>query len=575
MNAQDIMQAVEADRNFWIARDRQIDSDYARYEECSVVFADREGEAVVKLPDARTLVDKMASMLGTREPTIEVRPLDVGDEASAEKVTQFCYYFLDTIERLWHRGLRQSLRIEMAQSEALTGWICSRLLLNPENLRFPFEYSLEDPLTVYPRFANNRLVRVSQVVRMSAMEAKELYRRGRSVHPALRSLHDSDIVEVYAYYDDAIMAVVYNGEFLKPPTQHGYGLVPWEITVVGGPYFRQRLTNSQWQDRVGQPIWGGYRAVLDAKSKIASMLLTMLGKQADPPVVVSTSEVGQVDQLSLGIGGRNWILPEDKFQLVTTGPNLPDISAVASMFQQALDRGTIPPALFGELGVSGYAQQLAMGSARDQVTPYVRALERHLEGLLRLMLRLLVRFAPAIPFTRLDESGKRVGQQISFVEVARVGDEVRVTLEDVAPQDEATLANLAGMLVDRQLVSLDTARKAWLPRLRYPQLEGQKVLQELVLREPVAVQVLAIRAAQQLGDPLVTLLLAQALERYLQDVVGRSPLSSPSSRPLGASPSTLPPEAGTNAGAPPGTDTLGAPSGGPAHQNAPDTTGRT
>lgn len=574
MTPSEVMDAVTADRNFWLVRDQQIDSDYRRYEESSVQFAERDGEAIVKLPDARLLVDKLAFMLGTREPTIEVVPLDVADEAVAEKVKQFCHYFLDTIERLWRRGLHQSLRVEMAQSCALTGWICSRLLLRPDNPTFPFEYSLEDPITVYPRFTNNRLARVSQVLRLTAYEAKELYRQGKRPHALLRALNDTDVVELYAYYDQDIMAVVYNGEFLKPPTKHGYGVVPWEITVTGGPFYRGRLTSSQWQDKIGQPIWGGYRAMLDAKDKVASMLLTMLGKQADPPVILASTDGTQVQDLRLGIGGRNVILPEDRFQIVTLGPSLPDITAVAGMFQQALDRGTVPPALFGEMGVSGYAQQLAMGSARDQVMPYVRALERHLEGVFSLCLRLLVRFAPVIPFTRLDESGKRVGQQISYLDVARVGDQVLVQLEDVAPQDEAALANLAAMLTDRQLISLDTARREWLPRLRYPQVEQQKVLTELVLREPIAVQVLALRAAEQVGDPLVRVLLLQALERYLTQLVGAPGVQGPPGpAPAGAQPSTVPSQAQTTVA--PNLPNLGQPSGGPDQSLAPDLTGQT
>ena len=253
---------------------------------------------------------------------------------------------------------------------------------------------------------------------------------------------------------------------------------------------------------------------------------------------------------------------------------------MAGGFQDQINKGGFMPSLFGDsTGTSsGFQGYLAMGSAKDVETPYLKALEIYYTVLYRRMVQLYINFgADELTFYGVSaKSGQIVsGMTITPEELSQIGPNITVRFKNNTLQDQITMAQTADLLARDKVLSLETVRGEWLG-VDDPTLENRKVLSEMIFMDANVTKALAQANALALNDPQVT----QAIQSQQQQGPAGGPIppgapqgttpGAPPQMQRGLPPNALPPEAGVNAGAIPGTDLLGGQGSGPDQGLPPD-----
>ncbi len=90
-----------------------------------------------------------------------------------------------------------------------------------------------------------------------------------------------------------------------------------------------------------------------------------------------------------------------------------------------------------------------------------------------------------------------------------------VTYPNIFPQDKMQLAQVAAMLLDKKIISLDTARGSEYLSLKNPTLENRKVLGDLAYYNPAVVEA-SIPLALLMTDPIQYLLYMQVKQEQQQ-----------------------------------------------------------
>lgn len=540
-----------------------------------------EGEATVTLNDGRVIVDKLTAMLSNPHRKEVAAPADKpGLAEAAQRVENFLDFWRDEVAMAHSMGLHGPLEWDESQSLALRGYIAGRIMLDPENPGFPWKYDLLDIMNLYPRFAGRRLIRVTHQYKAKPYEIMADFPDAKLDYDP-ESEEDTDM-EVIGYYDDTYHAVMVKGEFVKKPTPHEYGFNPILIVAAGGAFYGPTPEDDKdFRKMRGQSILAKNVAPILDKQDVVSMIKTILGQQADPPVTVFTDTDGNAVALDLGMAGRNVLAQTDKVEVHRIGAGLNELMGGAGVFQDEINRGGFMPTLFGdsESTKSGFHDFVASGSAKDVATPYVRALETYYKLLYRRVLQLYAKFGPqAISFYGTDQTGQVVsGLSITPEEVSKVGFNVNVKFRHVSAQDKVSLAQTGAVLARDRILSMETIRRDWVD-VDNPYLENLRVLSELIYMNPQILQALSTTAAQLFNHPILNQVLAQQQAQAAQaaqagQVPGQPPgqvPGAPPANPIGTQSQAVPPELGMNAGAPPGTDNLGPPGSDGSSGAAPD-----
>ncbi len=540
-----------ADKTFWDARNKLL-YDLQKMYELRSGAEPAEGQLSVTVNDGRVIVDKLAAMLSNPHRIEVAAPAGRPDLTPvAQKVEDFLIFWRNEINLMNQMGMHGPLEWEEGQSAALRGYIASRLTLDPSSPDFPYRYEVLDIMNLYPRPVGAKIIRVTHQYKARPWEIVEDFPEAASIFTP-EELDSETVKDVIAYYDDTYHAVVVGGQFVKEPTPHEYGFNPIQITPCAGAFYNQTpQDDTEYLKMKGQGILArNYQAILD-KQDTLSMLKTILGQQADPATTVFTDEDGKAAALEFNMGSRNVLAAKDKVELHRIGAGLQELMAASSLFQDAINKGSFMPAMFGDPVnmSSGFMSYLSIGSARDVATPYVRGMESHYTLLYRRVLQLFARFAPPISFYGIDQTtGQAVsGLTLTPEEVSEVGFHVNVKFRSVSPQDKVQLAQTGSLLARDRVLSLETVRKEWVD-VDNPYLENLRVLSELLYMNPQIVQALGLVSAKLFNNPILNEVLA---------TMNTPQGSAPPAAPPGANPEVLPPELGVNAGAPPNTDLLG------------------
>lgn len=575
-----ILAYATADKAFWGDRNAEIEKWQKMYEMRTKKTA-KSGEQTVQLNDGKVLVNKGTAFGCTDHRIMWPAPAEKPDLTAVAQKGENMLRWARAEMRIQHAsGLHNPLEWEESQSVFLRGYIVGRLLLDPANPGFPWQYDLLDIANVYPRPAGKKLVRVTHQYKAKAFEIMEEFPEAK-----LDPTSDQD-VEVIGYYDDVYMAVVVGGEFVKKPEEHGYGFNPIQVVPAnGGFYAATGYDEKEWIKHRGEGILAANYDPIRDKEEVLGMMKTILAKEANPPATAFTDEDGASLDISLKPGARNVLAEKGRLELHKIGPNFQEMTAMAGGFQDQINKGGFQPSLFGDpTGTSsGFQGYLAMGSAKDVVTPYLKALEIYYTLLYRRMVQLYINFgADELTFYGINaKSGQIVsGMSVTPDELAALGPHITVRFKNNTLQDQITMAQTADLLARDKVLSLETVRGEWLG-VDDPALENRKVLGEMIFMDPGVTKALAQANALALNDPVITQAIqAQQAAQMPQAAVaaagvppgapeGTTP-GAPPEAPQGLPPNVLPPEAGINAGAFPRTDLLGGMGSGPDQGVPPD-----
>jgi hypothetical protein len=542
-----IQTLVQRATEFWSLRDQRMDEDLALYRMSEIPQG--EGEVVIRnIP--WVLVEKASSILSKQLPSIDTVPPDNRLREAAQAVEDFLRYAWEVWDRRWMQALHGPLLRDIAHFLCLRGWVTIRISYNADAPagELPVDLYVCDPRQVYPQLGANGL---RYVVHRYWATVGEILDEWPEAEKALQGRDEEDIVEVVAYYDDWWHTLEVDGIEIKPPTEHGYGFVPWIVaTGLGAPIRATTRDQLHWTQEVGVSIFHGIKRAYRQLNRLISQLATEVARVANPPTVYyyDPARPENPQPIKLSAGATNFLyFDRERVEVLQVTPNPANAAPVMQALLEDVEKGGLPGVLWGVGQGSGFALTLQTDAAMDTLHPLTRVLEQVIEQVNQRALELIrdLHDGPVGYLVRDPLTGRLVaGNAITPDLVAAVGTRTVVRFRKVAPRDRVQMAQLAALLTDKKLISLETARDEFLG-IENPQRENERVLADLAYLDPEVTREVLVPWALARTDPVLYELWRQAkLEKELREREKRAtvPAAETGPSPTAGSVATPPPQ---------------------------------
>jgi len=329
---------------------------------------------------------------------------------------------------------------------------------------------------------------------------------------AFDGLKDTDEVTFIDYWDEKVNAIALSYKtqgdgigkttidevrWLKPPTPHGYGFLPWQI------FMPNRLPFNMPGERMGVSILYVMEELIGFMDRMVSAKATMLSRWQDPPLVTETELGPDFEPVRMERGMHLRLRPGEKANyLVHPGP-MPQIDTMIAQASEYIETSGLPRVLQGLYvgAVSGIAMSLLRNPTLMKIAFRQKEIETALEELNRKILMLLEKkLRKPLYLWGRGVSGQGFDIQITAEQIKGYYRN-KAELSASLPTDDANTVNMLGTLVQLNIISRRTARdvaQRSLHDLVSPSLidEEELIIAEGIMNDPGMMQALAAAAAQ-------------------------------------------------------------------------------
>lgn len=338
----------------------------------------------------------------------------------------------------------------------------------------------------------------------------------KQARAAFEGMKDTDEVTFIDYWDEKVNAVAmsykvkgqgigetrFESRWIKPPTSHGYGFIPWEI------YLPCRLPFRTIGERMGVGVLYVLQNLISYQDRLTSQKATMLGRWQDPPLVTETEQGPDFEPVRTERGMHLRLRTGERAEyLVHPGP-MPQIDSMAAQINMYIEASSLPKALQGQYegSMSGIAMSLLRNPTLMKVAFRQKEIERASERLNSKILMLLERKLTK-PLYLWGRNSQGVGVDV-MIDPNKIGKYYRneVKLSASLPTDDANTVNMLATLVQLHILSRQTARDVAQQTLHdmVPQSlidEETRVVAEMIWNDPGMIQALAKAAAEGVNLP--------------------------------------------------------------------------
>lgn len=539
---QRVLTLADHDELYWSPRNRRMMEDQRFWEQRrqyglkqgSLKPASEDEETseseTVELNDGYLTVDKIVSMGSGASFSIEVPPSKTQLTDTSQKIENFLRFLDQELNARHGLALNSSLSRDEWHYAALRGWLCGVVTPDPTNPRVPIDYTLEDPMFVFPRYSRKKMIRVIHRYTIKILEARDEFPESFEF---LFDRDEDDDITVTTYYDEKYKITVLGESAgqqgsrgamgISPLVRHGYVDVdgqpinPWIIVTPRGTPTRSSSSEHSTvadQDRVVENIGLGVlhpiKGMIERLEKLAGQLHTEVAKGVNPPHIVYYDGVNKPELLDLGIGSENYlILGQQEYEAINTSAMKPDIEPLMNMYTERLQKGSIPSVLYGDTpggGISGYAINLLSQGARDVVGPLIDGIKLFREMKYRRMLEMYLsvgsQWMPQMPFVYPNDNMEYQTDVITPEEIRANGVYVIVNFEDLVPQDRAGMISVAAQGVSAGVLPLYDALKDWVG-LKDAKAALTRIAEGANYKDPEIIKEMALIAAEQSGNELL------------------------------------------------------------------------
>jgi hypothetical protein len=286
--------------------------------------------------------------------------------------------------------------------------------------------------------------------------------------------------------------------FIKEPTAHGYGCLPWYIMLPC------RLPFKNVGERLGVSIIYPLMEIIRYKDVAISQKATMATRYADPPLV-TYSEMGEdLDYVRGQSGAHIRMKPTEKAEYLVHPGTPPSTDTLMQQVDEYIETAGLPRVLQGLYtgAASGVAMSLLRNPTLMRVAFKQKEVEKVLENLNADALRLFEKkLFKTIRLWGIMANSKQFDVEFTGKDV---GGYYRnsVKLSASLPSDDAATVNMLVSLITSGVLSAKTSRDVAQQTLHelVPQSlidEEQNILIEKALADPGIVQSIAMELAKQ------------------------------------------------------------------------------
>ncbi|GEM_PF-5011524 len=555
-----IMTLARDEEDYWRPQKERMaldDTLYQLEDSTQMVHADEGTEEEAEyaaLNDLRTIADKFMNRIGRSEMQLQVPKRTEGEDADAQAIEDYlrwCWRKFAQDHLL--RGGKMPLGRQEAGDACVRGWLCYRVWYDPEDTEFPFMLDLMDGQFVYPRFNRKGL---KHVLYIRDTTVDRLLEDFPEFEPEVRSLYadangyvdPKHMASYVAYYDRDYHAVVVDNRWVKQPTPHGMGQVPWVCIPNQGGLHEGRYgegTSNNWTKYYGDSIYAPLRDPYAMMIRLYSALMTQVAKDADPPVVIKTSAKMDREDVDFGVGGTTILRDENgEVKVVEVAQRPYILEPLVSGVKASMAKGSIPDIEWGHdmTAQSGYARTVLSSAADDVFSPPVTAIEIGRGAVSKLILEIIAKNQMTVPMVVTKRGMRMAGQQFSYESVLKNGTYVETRFSQLTPQDMVAMSTLILNLVKGGIISAETARSDKFLALENPTLEVERLLREKALFDPRIMEMLMDFAMMQ--DPNDPIAVAWQQKKYEEKMMTMMQASQAGGRQLAGRTKNPQPQAG-------------------------------
>jgi hypothetical protein len=481
-------------------------------------------EERIVLPIAYNTVEGFRELLFTKAPAISVPQSTVsGVDALTADHNEKALLTLWDRARIYER-LRDSLWHGLVD-----GWGVLQEVWEPRGEgESPITILHHDPFNVFAmpgdrsdewKYVIHKFPRLVAQVKEDWYPKPDADRRTRKVkdaEAAFEGLKDTDEVTFVDYWDEEVNAVAIacqvksvrgkgvtlETRWIKAPTRHNYGFLPWEI------YMPCRLPFRTLGERMGVSILYVMQGLIEYKDRELSMKATMLKRYQDPPLVTRSEQGVDLEPIRTESGMHLRMgVDEQANYLMHPGP-MPQIDTMLAQIDEYIEASGLPKVLQGAYvgQVSGVAMSLLRNPTLMKVAFRQKEIERAAEQLNSHMLMLIEKKAKKPLY--LWGKNSQGAPMDALIDPDKIGGYYRneVKLSASLPTDDANTVNMLASLVQLRIISRATARDVAQQTLHdmVPQSltdEETKVLAEMIWNDEGMIMALAKEAANEVSIP--------------------------------------------------------------------------
>lgn len=555
-----ILEDARVGREYWGPRDERIRDDYALYhlEYDNRTFGERTsavvgGTVIHRRSQPNTLVNLVTSLATARNERLntelEPRADDEDHVTAAQHAEDFAIYSRECDEERWleTRVAEMPLARKEAGLAALEGGIGWTWYIDPDNETHPIQYELvpisqlydvghactrqytlplhrarrewEAIAKAYPRSARwdpNQLVRIIIHIDNDGIYKSVVW---EDVGQPNRSIRYASTAGGFAGDTPNGINTDEDRQWIQKPERVNFGFKGFNYMVWGGTPAEML----QGQDKTHIAYKGyGVLTMLRKTFRLMDLFISAVATGAlsaiDPALYATTDEPDHLKVQRPDMGQHAWNVygPNTKIQplVFEISKNADAMNLMNSLIAELADVQS--PALSGQPGVSGIAQQVNTEQASQQVIgPMINALEQWYALMHKQRLILALRYSDdeknvdnageaQTYFTKYERRSYREPNYGEYgdlkpKDIYLSGVRLKVRYTEKNTQEEMALAQMVQGLTQAHLMSQETALRRM--GVKDPQRELQRILSDGAFMEPAVLKALIETAVYNSGNP--------------------------------------------------------------------------
>ena len=308
--------------------------------------------------------------------TIDFTPEEKKKMNKAERMIVGIFRSLD--QRQWQNGWLRQLAYW-----SLSGWTTTFEAVLRKGKDVQFIADIWDPITVYPEWDSDALVKCIRSFEVDKRTAARLARgwQAKGLEDAYREDDKKSMVKVINYWlndrGKIFNAIMLGGkEIKKIKEEKQFKSIPIDVRAIGVP----DQTAADWPVRFGESIIATNRDMYEYENAMISLMATIMAETAYPNVITKTQTGAPAikDQKMKGYGERYSLKLNESIELLKHAATPGEVNELLSYVVRQKQKASFADTVYGgipNVEISGFALSQYMAAIKYKIGPYLNMMQ--------------------------------------------------------------------------------------------------------------------------------------------------------------------------------------------------------